>query len=206
MWFPAWEVAVMGKKRRKKKMASRENKVKSSFLPKVCPRQTIKRPFLLQPLLRLLSMLLLLLLSLLLLLLLSLLLLWLPPFVALLYLTYFDFSVRKNEALSVRNENALDYCCRWHHWHPTMERFNPLCTLVMLLIPHFLARWFIFFRPLFRLFSFFSPGGIDLGSHGPESAALSTRPPPRSTWWFSMIAKTRRDSAARLKVWRQFLN
>ena len=30
-----------------------------------------------------------------------------------------------------------------------------------------------------RLFSFFSPSGIKLGSHGTESAALSTRPQPR---------------------------
>ena len=30
----------------------------------------------------------------------------------------------------------------------------------------------------FCLFLFFSPSGIKLGSHGPESAALSTRPPP----------------------------
>ena len=33
-------------------------------------------------------------------------------------------------------------------------------------------------KPLFCLFSFFSPSGIKLGSFGPESAALSTRPPP----------------------------
>ena len=30
-----------------------------------------------------------------------------------------------------------------------------------------------------RLFSVFSPNGIELKSHGPELAALSTRPPPR---------------------------
>ena len=34
-------------------------------------------------------------------------------------------------------------------------------------------------RPLICLFSFSSPSGIKLGSQGPESAALSTRPPPR---------------------------
>ena len=34
-------------------------------------------------------------------------------------------------------------------------------------------------RPLFCLFYFFSPSGIKLGSYGPKSAALSTRPPPR---------------------------
>ena len=34
-------------------------------------------------------------------------------------------------------------------------------------------------RPLISLFSFSSPSGIKLGSQGPESAALSTRPPPR---------------------------
>ena len=33
--------------------------------------------------------------------------------------------------------------------------------------------------PLCHLFSFSSPSGIKLGSNGPESAALSTRPPPR---------------------------
>ena len=35
-------------------------------------------------------------------------------------------------------------------------------------------------RPLFCLFTFFSPSGIELGSYGPELAALSTRPPPRN--------------------------
>ena len=33
-------------------------------------------------------------------------------------------------------------------------------------------------RPLFSLLSFFSTSGIILGSHGPELAVLSTRPPP----------------------------
>ena len=45
--------------------------------------------------------------------------------------------------------------------------------------------WEVFFfngptpASFFRLFSFFSPSGIELGSHGPEPAALSTRPQPR---------------------------
>ena len=48
-------------------------------------------------------------------------------------------------------------------------------------------------RHLFIYFSFFSPSGIELGSHGLESAALSTRPPrPRLDKKFAAwIFKTR---------------
>ena len=36
----------------------------------------------------------------------------------------------------------------------------------------------------FCLFSFFSPSGIELGSYGLESVAVSTRPPPRVQFKF----------------------
>ena len=39
----------------------------------------------------------------------------------------------------------------------------------------------------FLFFSFFSPSGVELGSYGPESAALSTRPPPRPQLALSLM-------------------